>query len=320
MTPRTKNNLKTGLKLSITLLLLVVSLSMIRFDTLMESLRNANIGLLVIAGLLITFGGFAGAASWYFILRTRLPSLGYREVANCHWSGMFFNSFLPSNVGGDVVKGYIVARDQGATGFVVTSLFVDRAVNLGMLLSIGVFTLLLQLGRPLFAAIFLGLLALLLAGVLASARFLHDRVRLGPRTGIRGKITALIEPVFKLASTPRLFFPMLLAALASQLLKTGQNVFVILALGLNLPTFCVWYVIPLFGVVSALPISIGGLGLREMAAQWLSGPMHVDNTHLVTLSLAGHFMVVLVNMLGAIPFLAMKYRRPEPSLETSTGA
>ena len=67
-------------------------------------------------------------------------------------------------------------------------------------------------------------------------------------------------------------------------------------------------VIPLFGIVSALPVSIGGLGLREMVAQGISGPMHLDNTHLVTLSLAGHLMVVLVNMLGVLPFLLRKAR------------
>ena len=309
MTPQTKSRIKGGCKLAITLVLLFVSLRMIRFDTLLESLRHANYGLLVVAALIIILGGFAGAASWYCMLRTRLPSLGYREVAACHWSGMFFNSFLPSNVGGDVVKGYIVARGQGQIGFVVTSLLVDRVMNLGVLLCIGGFTLLLQLGYPLFAAGFLVLLAVLLLGGLASARWLHGKIRRWPRTGLRGKASALLEPVFELASTPRLLFPMLLAAFASQFLKTLHNVFVILALGLKLPTFCVWYVIPLFGIVSALPVSVGGLGLREMVAQWLSGPMQVDNTHLVTLSLAGHLMVVLVNMLGVIPFMSKRCRR-----------
>ena len=309
MTPEAKNRLKGVCKLAVTLVMLVIALRMIHFETLLESLRQANYGLLAVAAGIIILGGFAGAASWYCVLRTRLPSLGYRAVASCHWSGMFFNSFLPSNVGGDVVKGYIVARDQGQIGFVVTSLLVDRVMNLGVLLCIGCFTLLIQVGHPLLAAGFLVLLAALLAVGLASARWLHGKIRRWPRVGLRGRASALLEPVFELASTPRLLFPMLLAAFASQFLKTLHNVFVILALGLKLPTFCVWYVIPLFGIVSALPVSVGGLGVREMVAQWLSGPMQVDNTHLVTLSLAGHLLVVLVNMLGVIPFMSTRCRR-----------
>ena len=308
MTPKTKTRLKSAIKLTVTLTLLALSFRLIRFDTLLESLRHADYSLLAVAAFIIILGGFSGAGSWYCVLRTRLPSLTYRAVAACHWSGMFFNSFLPSNVGGDVVKGYIVARDQGQTGFVVTSLLLDRVINLGMLLCIGVFTLLLQLGDRLWAAGFLVLLAGLLLGVLASARWLQAKVRGWPHSGLRGKVAPLLEPVFELAATPRLLFPTLLAAFASQFFKTLHNVFVILALGLKIPTFCVWYVIPLFGIVSALPVSIGGLGLREMVAQGISGPMHLDNTHLVTLSLAGHLMVVLVNMLGALPFLLRKAR------------
>ncbi len=308
MTPKIKNRLKTAAKLTVTLTLLALSFRLIRFDTLLASLRHADYGLLAVAAVIIILGGFAGAASWYCILRTRLPSLSYRAVAGCHWSGMFFNSFLPSNVGGDVVKGYIVVRGQGQTGFVVTSLLLDRVINLGMLLVIGLFTLLLQLGLRLWAAGFLVLTAALLLGVLASARRLQGQVRRWPQAGLRGKAAELLEPVFELAATPRLLFPTLLAAFASQFLKTLHNVFVILALGLAIPTFCVWYVIPLFGIVSALPVSIGGLGLREMVAQGIAGPMHLDNTHLVTLSLAGHLMVVLINMLGALPFLLGKGR------------
>ncbi len=308
MTPTTKARLKASIKVTVTLSLLAVSFCLIKFDTLLESLRTANVGLLALSGLIIILGGFAGAGSWFCVLRTRLPTLTYREAAACHWSGMFFNSFLPSNVGGDVVKGYIVARGQGQTGFVVTSLLLDRVINLGMLLCIGVVTLLVQMKQPLWAAAFLALLAFLLLAVLASSRWLQSKVKRLPNTGLLGKVAALAEPVFELAATPRLLFPTLAAAFCSQFLKIWHNAFVIRALGLAIPTFCVWFVIPLFGIVSALPVSIGGLGLREMVAQGISGPMQLDNTHLVTLSLAGHLMVVLVNMLGVFPFLFAKRR------------
>ena len=309
MTETTKTLLKSIAKLSVTLALLFVSLRTVRFDALLESLRHADYGLLALSALLLVLGGFAGAASWYFILRMRLPSLHYREAAACHWIGMFFNSFLPSNVGGDAVKGYLVARVKGQTGFIVTSLLLDRALNLGMLLCIGGFSLLLHLGHPFLAAGFLALLALSLFGTLAAARRLLGRVRRWPRAGLRGKMAAWLEPVFELAAAPRRLFPLLLAALASQFLKTLNNLYLLLALGLTIPTACVWYVIPLFGVVSALPVSIGGLGVRELVAQWISGPLRVDTTHLVTLSLAGHLMVVLVNMLGLVPFMSTRCRR-----------
>ena len=303
MTPELKNRLTLLAKGTVTLILLGVSLRLVRFDLLTDHLRDIRWFPLTVSALLLTLGGFAGAGSWFCILRLRLPSLSFRETAACHWSGMFFNTFLPSNVGGDVVKGYIVARDRGQPGFVVTSLLLDRALNLGLLCCIGLFALLLRLGRTGWAAAFLAALGLLLMGSLVLARRLADRVRHWPRAGLQGRLALLLEPVFDLMAAPRRFAPMLLAALVSQFLKIWHNVFVLQALGLELPDLCVWYVIPLFGLVSALPVSIGGLGLRETVASRIAAQLGSDSTHLVLFSLAGYVMVTLVNMLGVIPFL-----------------
>ena len=295
-----KTRLKLLAKGAVTLGLLAVSLRLVKVDLLAEHLRDLRWTSLAVSALLLTLGGFAGAGSWYCILRLRLPGLTFRETAACHWSGMFFNSFLPSNVGGDVVKGYIVARDRGQPGFVVASLLLDRAINLGLLSGIGLLALLFRLGRPGWAAAFLAASAALLAGSHALARRLRGRVR--------GRLAPLLEPVFELTATPRRLAPTLLAALASQVLKVWHNVFVLRALGIDLPALCVWYVVPLFGLVSALPVSIGGLGLRETVAGRIAASLGSDSTHLVLFSLAGYVMVVLVNMLGALPFLFARRR------------
>lgn len=63
MTLQTENLLKGSLKLVVTLGLLAVAFRMIRFDTLMASLRHADYGLLALSALIILCGGFAGAAS-----------------------------------------------------------------------------------------------------------------------------------------------------------------------------------------------------------------------------------------------------------------
>ena len=308
MTPSFKHILKTGFKLTVSAGLLGISCLMVQFDTMRESLRHADLGLLAVSALILLLGGFAGAASWFCILRLRLPAISYREVVARHWCGMFLNSFFPSNMGGDVVKGYLMARDSGQTGFVITSLFVDRVLNLIVLLCIGGLALLLQFNHPWLAVELLLSLLAVLSVVLFSTRLLRAKCQHWPRVGRYGMVVNLLKPVCELTATPRLLFPMLMAALLSQALKIWQNAFVIRALGLAMPIFCVWFVIPLFGLVSALPLSIGGLGLREMVALWLAGPLQLDATHLITFSLAGHVMVVLVNMLGIITFMSKNYR------------
>lgn len=309
MSPETKKHLALFAKIAVTLILLVGSLSFVQFDTLKDHLWDIHVAPLAFSVLLLVLGGFAGAASWLCILRMRWPTIRYRETAACHWSGMFFNSFLPSNVGGDVVKGFMVARGRGQPGFVVISLLLDRALNLGLLMGIGFFALLIRLNQRVWAAALPISLVLLFLCSPALAKRLGKRLQCWPRTGLRGRLIPLLEPVFDLMATPSRFAWMLIAAGTSQGLKTWQNVFLSQALGLDIPTLCVWYVIPLFGLVSALPVSIGGLGLRETVALHLSGPLGIDNTHLIAFSLAGHAMVVLVNLLGALPFVFSKRPR-----------
>ncbi len=276
---------------------------MICLDTVWDRFRHVSLPQLAQAAALLTLGGFAGAASWFRVLRTRFPELTYRSAAVFHWKGMFFNSFLPSNVGGDVVKGYIVARDRGQTGFVVTSLLVDRAINLGMLVCIGVIAFLLHAGHIWGAAAFLLLVFLSAAGAMACARSLRARLSVTDASGWRAATVRGLDAVCELTASPRRLFPVLAAAFASQFLKTWQNLFVLRALSLAIPEACIWSVIPLFGVVSALPISIGGLGVREMVAQHISAPLGIDPSQLVAFSLASQLTVVLVNMLGVLAFL-----------------
>jgi len=311
------------MKVAVTLVLLAVSLRWVRLDVLAASLRQARPGPLLIAALMLVLGGFAGAASWFCILRARLPSMRFRDAAACHWSGMFFNSFLPSNVGGDVVKGYLVMRDgapdpDGGTAtaltwrVVVMSLLLDRALNLAMLLGIGGFALLIDRHGLVTAVAAVGAVLVALPLAIAAARRYavpaHDASEVLDATGWRGAVRALFREACAFAGAPRRLVPLLLAALASQVLKTWSNYFIIRALGLAIPALSMWMVIPLFGVVSALPISIGGLGVRELTAQAVAGPLGLDNTHLVALSLTGHALVAAVGILGATPLLTSSKR------------
>jgi uncharacterized membrane protein YbhN (UPF0104 family) len=75
---------------------------------------------------------------------------------------------------------------------------------------------------------------------------------------------------------------------------------------LNLDLSCVWYIIPLFGVISVLPISLGGIGIREYVAIAIAAPLTLQQEELVVLSLVSHVLFISVNCLGLIPFVMMR--------------
>jgi len=215
---------------------------------------------------------------------------------------MFFNTFLPSNVGGDVVRGVLIAREALPRGFVIASLLADRALGLLCLAAIGAVALAAGHGRPGLAATLAAASLAATAATPAAARAALRRLGCGTAAP-PPRLARAFAPLLETVAAPRRLLPLLLCGGAAQALRVWQNVFVIRALALDIPEAAVWGIIPVFGIVSALPLTIGGLGLRECAARALAGPAGLDAAHLTALSLAGHAMVTLVNLPGIVPFL-----------------
>jgi len=309
-----RNVMKYLLKCGVTIGLLLLLFRTIPFELFSTRFGAADYGLFLGSCGLLVVSGFTGATAWWCILRTRFPELEWKGVVASHWSGMFFNSFLLSNVGGDLVRGFIIARSEGHRGFVAMSVVLDRLLGLFFLIMIGGFSCLLYFRQWFWAG---GFLVLSSGGFLVLFRCMNrlakgrDRM---PRNGWIRKLQDVLAPLYQFVDSPRRLVFMLLMTWVTQVCKVWQNIFVIHAFGLVIPTFYVWFVIPLFGIVSALPISIGGLGVREMVAQGLAGPLQVSQPDLVLLSLAGHLAVVLVNSLGGIAVLL----HPAPNIKKRT--
>jgi uncharacterized protein (TIRG00374 family) len=121
----------------ITLSKIVVSLGLIaylftRIDLVQvgDALKSANYLYLLPAALLYLAAMSNAGLKWYILLRAQGISVPFRAVLSYTYVGFFFNNFLPANVGGDVMRGYGLARytEQGAEAAV--SVVVDRIVGL----------------------------------------------------------------------------------------------------------------------------------------------------------------------------------------------
>lgn len=123
-----------------------------------------------------------------------------------------------------------------------------------------------------------------------------------------GRVARFIRSILSFFRDGRGCAAVCAAALLSQGLKIGCHLFLIQALGLDLAPDSIWYVIPIFGVISALPISIGGIGLREYAALGVAGALALRPEELVALSLSSHLLCAVVNALGLGPFLWMRHQ------------
>ena len=221
--------------------------------------------------------------------------------------GMFFNQVLPSAIGGDVMRLWLLRGDQISIAKGISSIFLDRMVSLvGMMLVVvvGAFELANIVREP---AMQLGAV-LMVAGVIGgTAVFVwSDRI---PWPSIF-QSSSLIRNISIFAQDARaLFFsPLDLSAvlIASILIHVQVSMAIwLLARGLGLTTGIDVFVLllPLVFLLSMLPISIAGWGMREGAMVACLALVGVDATSAFAVSALFGVVSVFASLPGGIVWL-----------------
>lgn len=226
--------------------------------------------------------------------------------------GLFFGNFLPTTMGGDVVRAsYLSHRaERVVDAFTVTAL--DRGIGLAGVLLLGGWGVLALPGLAHSSAIAL-LPPIVLGGLLALMIFSRiDRgislvLGIANRSPIPGKVHLidLITGVVSFLRSPIIVLLSLVLTFAS--LATGALSLWIVAKALgHAPEFAVFvFLVPVVVLASMLP-SINGIGVRE-AVFFIVLRGHVPPEAALTLALVFFGLSVASSLLGGIVFL---FRKP----------
>jgi hypothetical protein len=99
-------------------------------ELLLATLTRANYGYLALGLLLFIIAVITNAVKWYILLRAQGIPAPFSALANYTFVGVFFNNFLPANVGGDVMRGFGLARYTEQSAEAAVSVIVDRIIGL----------------------------------------------------------------------------------------------------------------------------------------------------------------------------------------------
>ncbi|MDB5311227.1 MAG: hypothetical protein JWO38_5429 [Gemmataceae bacterium] len=107
-------------------------------ETLLE--RPLNPVPLVLAGLLMASALTLQLVRWFLLVRALDLPFTVRNALRLGFVGVFYNTFLPGAVGGDLLKAYFIAREQpGRKAAAVATVLIDRAMGLfGLILFVAV--------------------------------------------------------------------------------------------------------------------------------------------------------------------------------------
>ncbi|MCF0222386.1 MAG: flippase-like domain-containing protein [Fibrobacter sp.] len=282
-------------------------------EDLYELFTGKSVLPLVLALLCLTVSNFTACMQWKLLLERQDVHLSYGRLLKLYHVGLFFNNFMPGNVGGDAKKIYDIrvqgGQDSVGAGFTAT--FFDRLFGLFFitLFALGMGLLFFMHDSEQRALmwpsvwIFVGFCTLFAS--LFSRRLGNLVCRLMAKL-LPEKINVRLINMFKRFQQFRslkLWICISCLSAVTQSLRIFVHFFCGMALGVDLSISWYFYYIPLVAIISALPISIGGFGPRELLAQSLFAKAGVASLESVVIQLLAYFVSLVISLFGAFVFL-----------------
>lgn len=309
MSPKTRQLLLNLVRIGVSAGLLAWVLSTIKVDALAGTLRAADprpYGLALLIGLA---GIVLRAWRWQVLLRAVRVNLPFGRLVYLYFVGAFFNTFLPTGFGGDVVR-VLEAGGEADRAQVAGTTVVDRLTGFIMLFALALAALPFAGGLltgSLTGAIAAGGFGLLAGSVLLFegrlVRGIADRLPLPKALALTGdgwlaRMYAAITACGRGA---------LLRALGVSLLFNLSlmlaGVLIAQALKITVPAAALFVIMPVATVSLLLP-SISGLGVREQAYVLLFAQLGVGNEPALAFSLAYYSLDLVAGLVGGLIYLA----------------
>ncbi|MCL4524187.1 MAG: flippase-like domain-containing protein [Acidobacteria bacterium] len=280
-------------------------------EQLWERMRQVSPGqwLLVLGGYLCAH--MISVTKWRLMVNLAGAELNWTQAARCYFAGLFGNLFLPSLVGGDVIRAGLGLKFAQSRAGVLLGSFLDRLLDVAVMAVVAGAGMLLVPGaleersRRIFWFVLL-MLALVGAGAMAALWLLARR---GVPFAVRRKLVKLRRAGRSMGKQPRYVLLAVGLGLASQMTFLTMMAVLAAACGLHLE-YRVWiFAFPLAKLSALTPATLGGIGVREAALGALLKPFGVAFATAVAVGLMWETIVVAGGLLAGGISLAAGQRQ-----------
>ena len=301
---------------------LLLALLMRRLD--LTAMRALFVGLplsfyLLSLGVVLA-GQVAYAWRWRLLLEAAGAQVPFTHVVRQYFVGIFVNNFLPSTVGGDVTKIYYLGVRHGYRT-VTASVAIDRLLGVGLLALLAAAALTIS---PVTASRLVA--AQIACGGVAVAATLALVVTTMGTGGLPQRVSWLGGRAVRLAGGLQrlrldMAAPLRRPAIVAQaaIVVVGYAVavtavyvrFIALQTSSPVPSFMAMFaVVSAATVLSNVPVSLNGLGLREQLHASLLAPLGISPELAVAISLLLYAHLVAASLIGFVLWLRMPARAP----------
>jgi glycosyltransferase 2 family protein len=300
-------------KVLVSVVLLGYLFSTTDLSALGQRIRSGD--LLLLAAAVVLYLAMLGVATWRW--RLLLRAQGYPAplgpLGASYLVASFFNNFLPSNIGGDVIRVRDSSRLTGSTTTSLAVVAIDRILGFGALYALATAAYVLggEEARELAGADSVLASLTLAFGALAYvffkpgvARHLMAISGLAAVAWARDRFRVVQAAVHVYRERMRDVWIAFFGSLALQAMAVFYYHAVAHALRIPLPVGAAFLMVPLCTLVQAVPISFNGWGVRESLFILYFHQIGLPRESALAFSLVGAGLIVLLSLSGAIVWLS----------------
>jgi hypothetical protein len=316
---RVKGILSVLLRISVSILLLILLFKFNKIDlqVLINDIRSTDKWLLSVGFLFLFFGYFLGFLRWQMLLRTVGINIPLKRLVGSFSGGIFFSIFLPSTIGGDLVRVADLAEHTRKAKEVIATVFLDRLSGyMGLVFLILPALLLggnLVLDRVVFTSVSVIVILLVVLLFVLFNNNIYSRITKWLSSPGAGKIKETIknmhQEIHVFRDHKRMIVLNLLISFIIQLVGPISVYFIGLSLGIKVNFIYFVIFLPIIGAITLLPIAIGGLWLREGLFVVYFAKAGVAKQLALTMSLLSFSFVVIYAAIGGLIYVLTVHHR-----------
>lgn len=313
MKKRTHKTISYCVRLLIGVGLIALLLWRLDFNTIFRTIFSVEISYLLYGIVPYLLFVIVSAWRWHVLLVYKNFRMTFAKTLMIYFIATFFNNFLPTTIGGDVMRVLYSMKDRRADA--VATVLVDRILGFVGLFIFALCAVLYLLAvkqqTEFLPVIIIGLASIIIITYLLFSQQVYRRIsplisrvkimRIGER------LNHLHEATTEFSRASALIILCVCLSVVIQMLLALSPFIVLRGMGITTLDVVPFFIyVPIINVISMIPVSFNALGVREYSYSVLFSRVNLLPETSVAISLVSFFLYFVVSLIGGLIFIFYK--------------
>lgn len=290
------------------IVLFIYVLSKVHWPELLEILKEINVFYFFLSILLIIPIIFIRALKWGKIVNSIEARIPVKILISIFAKGLFWGVITPGKLGEFYRVKYLVERTNVSPGRAFFTVVFDKIIDfftLAFLSILAIFVLIYLFGAQMLSvAIILALMMIFGIYFLMKGehgkKFLKLFLQVFIFDSFKKRAESFFDAFFEESKnlTKALIIKLLCYEFIVYVFLVFAYFFIALSLGINIPLWYLYLIVPLIAIIINLPVSVLGLGTREISFIFFLSFININLNQAVTFSLLTMFWSILSGLPG----------------------